>query len=89
MKEGLGYKDDWIGSVERLINDCRNNYHGFHCGNPNSRFEGKKFKAPCTLITGGAGFIGSHVADRLLQRGDCVAILDNVNGQWVEVTNEQ
>jgi UDP-glucose 4-epimerase len=29
------------------------------------------------LITGGAGFIGSHLADRLLARGDEVVVLDN------------
>lgn len=31
------------------------------------------------LITGAAGFIGSHLADRLLSRGDYVAGLDNFN----------
>jgi len=30
------------------------------------------------LITGGAGFIGSHLTDALLQRGDSVVILDNM-----------
>src|SRR5437660_899629 len=30
------------------------------------------------LITGGAGFIGSHLAERLLHRGDTVALLDNL-----------
>ena len=30
------------------------------------------------LITGGAGFIGSHLTKRLLERGDHVAILDNL-----------
>jgi len=31
------------------------------------------------LITGGAGFIGSHVADALVARGDSVVILDNLS----------
>ena len=31
------------------------------------------------LITGAAGFIGSHTADFLLNRGDTVVILDNLN----------
>jgi UDP-glucose 4-epimerase len=31
------------------------------------------------LITGGAGFIGSHLAERLLQRGDRVVLLDNLS----------
>ncbi len=31
------------------------------------------------LITGGAGFIGSHLADRLLERGDQVLLLDDLS----------
>jgi len=31
------------------------------------------------LITGGAGFIGSHLAERLVRRGDRVSVLDNLS----------
>ena len=33
------------------------------------------------LITGGAGFIGSHLADELLEKGYSVRILDNLSSQ--------
>jgi UDP-glucose 4-epimerase len=40
------------------------------------------------LITGGAGFIGSHLADALVARGDSVALLDNLStGQQGNVTH--
>jgi UDP-glucose 4-epimerase len=32
------------------------------------------------IVTGGAGFIGSHVADALIARGDRVVIVDNMAG---------
>ena len=34
------------------------------------------------LLTGGAGFIGSHVAQKLLERGDSVIIIDNMNDAY-------
>ena len=36
------------------------------------------------LITGGAGFIGSHLAESLLGRGDHVVLLDNLSTGSVE-----
>lgn len=34
------------------------------------------------LITGGAGFVGSHVAGQLLQRGETVVVIDNFNDYY-------
>ena len=31
------------------------------------------------LITGGAGFIGSHLAEYLIDRGDDVVVIDNLS----------
>lgn len=34
------------------------------------------------LVTGGAGFVGSHVAEQLLKRGETVLIIDNFNDYY-------
>lgn len=33
---------------------------------------------PRVVVTGGAGFLGSHLCERLLDRGDEVVALDNL-----------
>jgi nucleoside-diphosphate-sugar epimerase len=37
----------------------------------------RRVPEPCILVTGGAGYIGSHVVARLLERGCRVRVLDN------------
>ena len=36
------------------------------------------------LVTGGAGFIGSHVADALIRRGHEVVVFDDLSGGFVD-----
>ncbi len=41
------------------------------------------------LVTGGAGFIGSHVSDALIDRGIEVTVLDDLSGGFIENVNPQ
>ncbi len=44
----------------------------------------KMSKTGTSLVTGGAGFIGSHVADTLIQMGHRVIVLDDLSGGFRE-----
>jgi UDP-glucuronate 4-epimerase len=50
--------------------------------------EGKPMPNPTTLVTGAAGFIGFHVAQRLLQSGQPVLGLDNLNDYYDPILKE-
>lgn len=41
-------------------------------------------KAKSALITGGAGFIGSHLAEKLIAQGDRVFVLDNLSTGYLD-----
>ncbi|MBN2245240.1 MAG: NAD-dependent epimerase/dehydratase family protein, partial [Candidatus Aminicenantes bacterium] len=41
------------------------------------------------MVTGGAGFIGSHVVDLLIQQGYCVIVVDDLSGGKKEHVNRE
>jgi len=43
--------------------------------------------AKTILVTGGAGFIGSHLADKLIEQGNQVIVIDNLSSGKIENLN--
>ena len=48
----------------------------------------KKLQSGITLVTGGAGFMGSHIVDNLISTGLEVLVLDNLSNGQLSNLNE-
>ena len=72
----IGKCDSLIGKQEH-DNDCNNHKTWMDSELVEPHVGYKK-----VLVTGGAGFIGSHVAEDLLARGDDVVIIDEINDYY-------
>ena len=70
---GYGYGED-VGKSPRFPTESGESSRTLHLGGVIMRY----------LITGGAGFIGSHLAEALLDRGDEVFVLDDLSTGSVE-----
>ncbi|XP_021968953.1 UDP-glucuronic acid decarboxylase 2 [Helianthus annuus] len=69
-----------VSESVQLMNPRRSVYNptGFESFNMGGKIPlGLKRKGLRIVVTGGAGFVGSHLVDRLIARGDSVIVVDN------------
>jgi len=80
--DSLSSPESSVSDLSDSITDDSNHNSGLH-----KSWMDKDLVAPHVgykkvLVTGGAGFIGSHVAEELLARGDDVVIIDEINDYY-------
>ncbi|KAI3668273.1 hypothetical protein L6452_43350 [Arctium lappa] len=76
----ITYRDAYsVSEVAQMMNPGRPVYRpGFGGLNSGGKVPlGLKRKGLRIVVTGGAGFVGSHLVDRLIARGDSVIVVDN------------
>ncbi|XP_071720897.1 UDP-glucuronic acid decarboxylase 2-like [Rutidosis leptorrhynchoides] len=75
----INYRGDYFVSGTEILNPQRPVFrHGFGSMNSGGKIPlGLKRKGLRIVVTGGAGFVGSHLVDRLIARGDSVIVVDN------------
>jgi Nucleoside-diphosphate-sugar epimerases len=82
------WQESGLGGLHKLVESVYHSGAGL-CREPSARdknlsvVSSRPAKKP-VLITGGAGFIGTNVAERLLQQGEKVLIFDNLGRAGVE-----
>lgn len=82
MSEGPGAEGVWLGRIHATgTNDGNSIESGSNIKSGNSIERRRKMRV---LITGGAGFIGSHTCVELLERGFDVVVADNLANSHIE-----
>ena len=51
--------------------------------------EKARMKDSNILVTGGAGFIASHLVDTLVEQGACVKVLDDLSNGRIDNVNKK
>uniref|UniRef100_A0A0C9S4G0 UDP-glucuronate decarboxylase n=1 Tax=Wollemia nobilis TaxID=56998 RepID=A0A0C9S4G0_9CONI len=70
-----------VPSVEKFVSNEnapeKSGIHAKETVTPPKIFGGVRRQPLRIVVTGGAGFVGSHLVDRLMERGDSVIVIDN------------
>lgn len=71
-------------SAQHSTENCTTTAHAFPCRAHEASTECRYLETMRVIVTGGAGYIGSHTCVRLLEEGHDVAVLDNFENSQPE-----